>query len=179
MRAALAAAAAAALLLAAGCGGSAEPVATAPAPPPSGTGYFVGSEGGIGASLDLLGEDPVSHAVDRALLAQGGEPGTVPDVGVLSIVNETAAGFSIPGLVAILENGRGVILVPAARALRAASGPAARRARALLRVMPRRVPAEGAAVAYVVLSGASADAVDSVLMAAGPEPAIVLRARRR
>jgi len=177
VRAALAAAAA--LLLAAGCGGSGEPVATAPAPPPSGTGYFVGSEDGIGASLDLLGEDPVSRAVDRALLAQGGEPGTLPDVGLASIVNETATGFALPRFVAILEGGRAVILVPAAEALRAARGPAARRARALLRSAPRRVPAEGAAVAYLVLPGAAADAVDSVRMAAGPEPAIVLSARRR
>jgi hypothetical protein len=166
-------------VLAAGCGGSGGTPDTAPAPPPSGTGYFVGSQGGIGASLDLLGEDPVSRAVDRALLAEGGPGGTLPEVGIASIVNETPAGFAQPRLVAILESGRAVILTPAAQALRGAHGPAARAARERLRVVPRRVPGEGAAVAYVVLRGASADEVASVLMAAGPEQPITLAARRR
>ena len=168
-----------ALLLAAGCGGSGGPADTAPAPPPSGTGYFVGSQGGIGASVDLLGEDPISRAIDQALLAQGGPGGNLPEVGIASIVNETPAGFRQPGMVAVLESGRAVILVPAAEALRGAHGPAARAARASLRAVPRRVPAEGAAVAYLVLQGASADEVASIRMAAGPHPPITLSARRR
>ena len=50
MRRAAAAAAALLVLLLAGCGGDG-PAETEPPPPPSGTGYFVGSAEGIGASI--------------------------------------------------------------------------------------------------------------------------------
>ena len=175
-----AAAALAALLLAfAGCGEGTPPPATAPPPPASGTGYFVGSSDGIGATLDLLGDDPVSRSVERALVAEGGPTGDLPDVGIASIVNETPSGFDAPRFIAILESGRAVILTPAVEALRGARGPAARLARARLRQVPKRIPSEGAGVAYLVLRGASADEVASVSMAAGPEPSITLAARRR
>ena len=175
-----AAAALAALLLAlAGCGEGTPPPETAPPPPASGTGYFVGSSDGIGATLDLLGDDPVSRSVERALVAEVGPTGDLPDVGIASIVNETPSGFDAPRFIAILESGRGVILTPAVEALRGARGPAARLARARLRQVPSRIPSEGAGVAYRVLRGASADEVGSVSMAAGPEPSITLAARRR
>jgi len=174
-----AAAALAAMLLAlAGCGDGSRPPETAP-PPPSGTGWFVGSEEGIGATLDMLGDDPVSRSVERALEAQAGPAGEAPDVGIASVVNETASGFDAPRFVAILEGGRAVILTPALEALRGARGPAARQARARLRAVPSRVPAAGAGVAYLVLRGASVDQVASVTMAAGPQPSITLAARRR
>jgi hypothetical protein len=175
-----AAAVLAALLLAfAGCGEGTPPPETASPPPASGTGYFVGSSEGIGATLDLLGDDPVSRSVERALVAEVGPTGDIPDVGVASIVNETPSGFDAPRFVAILESGRAVILTPAMEALRGARGPAARLARARLREVPSRVPSEGAGVAYLVLRGASADEVASVSMAAGPQPSITLAARRR
>ena len=175
-----AAAAIAALLLAlAGCGDGPPPPQTAPPPPASGTGYFVGSGDGIGATLDMLGDDPVSRSVERALVAEVGPTGDLPDVGIASIVNETSSGFDAPGFVAILEGGRAVILTPALEALRGARGPAARQARARLRTVPSRVPSMGAGVAYLVLRGADADQISSVTMAAGPEPSITLAARRR
>ena len=73
-------------------------------PPPSGTGLLRRhGEDGVGASLDLSGQDPVSQAVDPRC-APGGEPGAVPDVGVASVVNEAP---SVPGaaFVATLEGG--------------------------------------------------------------------------
>ncbi|HET6692232.1 MAG TPA: hypothetical protein VFG74_15355 [Miltoncostaeaceae bacterium] len=174
-----AAAALAALLLAvAGCGDGAPPTETAP-PPPSGTGWFVGSEGGIGATLDMRGDDPVSRSVERALASEAGAGGEAPDVGIASIVNETASGFDAPRFIAILESGRGVTLTPALEALRGVRGPAARQARARLRAEPARVPSRSAGVAYLVLRGASVDRIASVTMAAGPQPAITLAARRR
>lgn len=180
MRAAAAAAAALLVALAlAGCGGDGGRAETAPPPPPSGTGFFVGSQGGIGATLDMGGNDPVSRAVTRALLAEAGDEGPVPVVGIASVVNETSSGFDAPRFVAILQSGRGVILQPARLALRGARGPAARLARERLAAVPARVPSEGAGTAYVVLHDASVDEVASVVMAAGPEPAITLAARRR
>jgi hypothetical protein len=164
-------------LAVAGCGGDDRPSQTAP--PPSGTGYLVGSKDGIGATLDLLGDDPVSRAVTRALAAEAGPSGEAPVVGIASIVNETSSGFDAPQFIAVLESGRAVILTPALEALRGARGPAARAARARLRTLPSRVPSRGAGVAYVVLRGASPDEVRSVVMAAGPEPSITLAARRR
>ncbi|MGE0028776.1 MAG: hypothetical protein AB7O78_11290 [Thermoleophilia bacterium] len=179
MRAAAAAVLAALLLALASCGEGSPPTATAPPPPPSGTGYFVGSQDGIGATLDLLGDDPVSRSVERALMAEVGPTGDVPDVGIASIVNETPSGFDAPRFVAILESGRAVILTPAREALRGAQGPAARLARARLRTVPSRIPSEGAGTAYVVLRDANPDQVAKVVMAAGPQPAITLAARRR
>lgn len=179
MRPAAAAALAALLLALAACGEGTPPAPTAPPPPPSGTGYFVGSDEGIGATLDMLGDDPVSRSVERALVAEVGPTGDVPDVGIASIVNETPSGFAAPRFVAILEGGRAVILTPARDALRGARGPAARQARARLRAVPARIPSEGAGVAYLVLRGASADQVAKVVMAAGPQPSITLAARRR
>jgi hypothetical protein len=166
------------VLLLAGCGGDG-PAETAPPPPPSGTGYFVGSAEGIGASLDLLGDDPVARTVRRALLAEAGPGEAPPAVGIASIVNDTSTGFDAPRFIAILESGRAVILEPALTALRGAAGPAAREARLLLRDVPSRVPSRGAGVAYLVMRGAPADQVASVRMAAGPQPSITLAARRR
>jgi hypothetical protein len=174
-----AAAALAALLLAlAGCGDGSPPPQPAP-PPPSGTGWFVGSEGGIGATLDLRGDDPVSRSVAHALAGAAGPAGEAPDVGIASIVNETSSGFDAPRFVAILDNGRGVILIPALEALRGVTGPAARQARARLRAVRSRIDARSAGAAYLVLRGASVDRVASVVMAAGPQPSITLAARRR
>jgi hypothetical protein len=177
--ASLAAAVAVAVVALAGCGGGSAQRETTPPPPPSGTGYFVGSQEGIGATLDLGADDPVSRKVTRALLAEAGPADPPAAVGIASIVNETPSGFDAPRFIAVLESGRGVILVPAAEALREARGPAARAARAALAGVPERVPAEGAGLAYLVLRGAPVDEVASVAMAAGPQPSITLAARRR
>jgi hypothetical protein len=178
VRRAAAALAALLVLLLAGCGGDG-PAETAPPPPPSGTGYFVGSAEGIGASLDLLGDDPVARSVRRGLLAEAGPGDAPPAVGIASIVNDTSSGFDAPRFVAILESGRAVILEPALQALRGAAGPAAGDARRRLAAVPSRVPSRGAGVAYLVMRGALVDEVASVRMAAGAQPSITLAARRR
>jgi hypothetical protein len=178
VRRAAAALAALLVLLSAGCGGEG-PAETAPPPPPSGTGYFVGSAEGIGASLDLLGDDPVVRSVRRALLAEAGPGDAPPSVGIASIVNDTSSGFDAPRFIAILESGRAVTLEPAVQALRGAAGPSARDARRRLRAVPARIPSRGGGVAYLVMRGAPADQVASVRMAAGPQPSITLAARRR
>jgi hypothetical protein len=178
VRAALAAAAALAL---AGCSpaGGPGPPGTVPESAPAGTGYFVGTgPEGVGASLDLLGEDPVTRVVAAALRARDGRPGSVASVGVASVVNDGRLGIALPRFVAVLASGGAVALPPSSRILRPGDGPAARRALAALARAPERVPPGGAATAYVVLEGPSPAAVASVRMVVAGKP-ITLAARRR
>ena len=166
----------------AGCSGSGDgPVATAPEPAPTGTGYFVGGGAdGVGASLDLHGSDPVSVAIDDALIGRDGTPGSVPAVGIASVVNEGAESVPGPHFVAVLADGHGAIPIPAAEdVLRPGDGPAARRALRLLARLPARVPAEGAATYYVILDEVAPAEVGSVRMVVTPGSPITLQARRR
>ena len=184
LRGPLAALAAAVLAAgAAGCSGSGGPVATAPAPEPTptGTGYFVGSgAGGIGGSLDFYGDDPVSEAIDQALIGQAGQPGAVPTVGIASMVNEGATPALAPRFVAVLEGDDGAVPIPPARdALHPGDGPAARRALRLLARVPRRVPPGGAATFYVMLPGITPAEVGTVKMVVRSGHPIMLQARRR
>lgn len=181
MRARRAAGLGALALALAGCSSAASgPPRTAPEPAPTGTGYFVGTgPGGIGASLDLLGDDPVVRVIDAALRAQDGRPGTVASVGVASILDEGTLGIPAPRFVADLASGGAIPLRAAASVLRPGDGPAARRALARLRTVPARVPAGGAATTYVVLEGATPAAVQSVRMVVVAGQPITLTARRR
>jgi len=167
----------------AGCSGSGGAVATTPTPepPPTGTGYFVGSgSGGVGGSLDFHGEDPVSEAIDQALIAQAGQAGVVPSVGIASMINEGTRPVVAPRFVAVLEGDNGAIPIePAKDALHPADGPAARRALRLLARVPTRVPPGGAATFYVVLRGITAAEVGSVKMVVLSGHPITLQARRR
>jgi hypothetical protein len=171
----------AALALAgAGCSPSTEPTRVEPEPEPAGTAYFVGAGAdGIGASLDLLADDPVVRLVDAALAARGGERGAEPSVGVVSVVNDGRFGTPVPRFIADLSSGGAVPLRDPADLLRPEDGPRARRALTRLSALPRRVPAEGAATAYVVLVAAPPAEVASVRMVVAGEPPITLAARRR
>lgn len=183
MRRAAAAAAVAALACAvAGCGSS-QPVGTgppAPEPAPAGTGYFVGTgPDGIGASLDLLADDPTVRAVGDALAATVSPPDRAPAVGIASVVNDGPLGIAAPTFTALFANG-GALPIPDARtAIEGLRGPAARRARALLGAAPVRVPAGGATTQYVVLAGARPPEVDAVRMSSPPLEPIRMEARRR
>lgn len=180
MRRALAAALAGAALVGAGCSPGASPSRAVPEPVPAGTAYFVGTgSDGIGASLDLLAEDPVVRLVDAALAARGAERGAEPSVGVASIVNDGPLGTPVPRFIAELSGGGAVPLRDAADVLRPGDGPEARRALARLGASAARVPAEGAATAYVVLEGAPAAEVASVRMVVPGAAPITLAARRR
>ena len=153
---------------------------TAPEPAPTGTGYFVGTgPDGIGASLDLLADDPVVQIVDTALRAQDGRAGTVDSVGVASVVNEGPFEIATPRFVAELADGGAVPLPRAADVLRAGDGPAARRALARLRAVATRVPGDGAVTTYVVLEGLSPATVEAVRMVVVAGEPITLAARRR
>ncbi len=177
-----AAAALAAALLASGCSsaGTSEPPRTSPEPPPSGTGYFVGTgPDGVGASLDLLGEDPVVRMIDAALRVNADPRLEIPAVGVASVVNEGAVGIPAPRFVAELGDGTAVPLPRAADVLRPSDGPLARRALARLRSVPVRVRAEGAATFYVVLRGPAPAEVASARMVVVRGQPITLAARRR
>ena len=166
---------------AAGCSGSGGPAATAPEPTPTGTGYFVGSgSGGIGGSLDFYGDDPVSEAIDQALIGEAGQAGAVPTVGIASMVNDGAVPARAPRFVAVLEGDNGAVPIPPAKdALHPGDGPAARRALRLLARVPRRVPPGGAATFYVVLPGVTPAEVGSVKMVVRSGHPITLQARRR
>jgi hypothetical protein len=134
----------------AGCGAAppsaAEPAAPAPAPA-----VFAGRlAGGLGASVDFAGFDPVARAVRRAF----GAAGRPAHVGIASLVNDAGAPAPVPRFTAIDRAGRRRELATAAAALRGLAGPEARRARAALRE-PAAVPAEGGAVLYLVLRGAA------------------------
>ncbi len=160
--------------------GPAGPPRTAPEPAPGGSGYFVGTgPGGIGASLDLLADDPVVQILDTALRAQDGRVGTVASVGVASVVNEGPFETATPRFVAELAGGGAVPLPRAADVLRARDGPAARRALERLRSVATRVPGKGAVTTYVVLEGLSPAAVESVRMVVVAGESITLTARRR
>lgn len=180
MRRLLTGALAALALSGAGCSPSVEPSRGEAEPAPSGTAWFVGAGAdGIGASLDLLADDPVVRLVDAALAARGAERGGEPSVGVVSIVNDGRLGTPMPRFIADLSTGGAVPLRDPADVLRAGDGPEARRALARLSALPRRVPAEGAATAYVVLDAAPSAEVASVRMVVARGDPITLAARRR
>jgi hypothetical protein len=178
-----AAAALAAALAAAGCSsaGTSGPPRTAPDDtPPSGTGYFVGTgPGGVGATLDLLGEDPVTDAIDAALRVNADPRLEIPAVGIASVVDGGRVGIPAPRFVAELADGTAVPLPRAADVLRPQDGPEARRALALLRRVPVRVKAGGAATLYVVLRGPTPAEVASARMVVVRGEPIALAARRR
>lgn len=181
MRARLAAGLAAVVLALAGCSsaGAPGPQRAEPEPAPTGTGYFVGTgPRGVGASLDLFGEDPISRAIDAALRERDGGR-TESSVGIASIVNEGTLGIAAPRFVAELAGGGAIPLRSAAGVLRAIDGPSGRRAIERLRAVPTRVPAGGAATTYVVLEGAAPAAVESVRMVVVGGTPIALAARRR
>ncbi len=145
-----------------------------------GSGFFVGTgAGGIGATLDLEGQDRVTAAVDAALRARGGEPGTGPVVGVASVVNEGPVAVPAPSFIADFAGGGALPMPPAARVVGQVGGPAARRAAALLARPPTSVPAGGAATIYVVLPGVAPGDVASVRMVIGPGRVVTMEARRR
>lgn len=166
----------------AGCSGSGDgPVDTAPEPPPTGTGYFVGTgQDGVGATLDMHGSDPVALAIDAALVGRGDPAGDVPAVGIASVVNQGPLSVPDPHFVAVLADGRGAVPIPRAEdVLGAAEGPAARRALRRLAALPTRVAAKGAATFYVILDEVPVAEVDSVRMVVRPGEPITLAARRR
>jgi hypothetical protein len=168
--------------IAAGCssGSVPGPPRTEPEPAPAGTGYFVGTgPEGLGASLDLLGDDPVVRVVDAALAARDGRPGEVASVGIVSVVNQGRSPIAMPRFVADLAAGGAVPLRRAADVLRPGEGPAARRALARLRTVPVRVPAGGAATAYVVLGATPPAEVASVRMVVVRGQPVTLTAHRR
>lgn len=175
-----AALAGACLLLAGGCAGGDDRPAREPGPlPAEGSGYFVG-EGprGIGATVDLQGEDAITAAVAAALAA--GDPAVRgATVGVASVVNDGPRPLPAPAFVATFEGGGAAPLQDAASVLARAGGPAARRALALLGPPPRAVRAGGAVTMYVVLRGASAAEVEAVGMTTVPGTRVTMPARRR
>ncbi|WP_217915700.1 hypothetical protein [Miltoncostaea marina] len=178
------AAAAAALALAlasAGCGGGGADAGTAPVAEParSGSGWFEGSGDGLGASLDLRGEDAVARAVGDAVAARARPPARASAVGIAAVVNDRAVPVPAPRFTALFEGGGALPLTGAHEALEGLRGPAARRARALLGRPPRAVPAGGAVTMYVVLRGARPDEVASARMVALPGEPIALPARTR
>lgn len=180
MRRLLGGALAAVALAGAGCSPAAEPSRGEPERAPAGTAFFVGTGAdGIGASLDLLADDPVVRLVDAALAARGEERGGEPSVAVVSLVNDGRLGTPMPRFIADLSTGGAVPLRGAADLLRPGDGPEARRALARLSALPRRVPAEGAATAYVVLEAAPAAEVASVRMLMARGGSITLAARPR
>jgi hypothetical protein len=180
-RAAAALAACAVLLALAGCGddGAAPPPAD---PPPArpGSAYFVGTgEDGVGATLDLEGQDPVTRAVDAALRARDGVVGEGPVVGVASVVNEGPSVVRAPTFIATFEGGGALALESARDVVAEADGPAARRALAVLGRPPLLIPAEGADTIYVVMRGAAPGDVEAVKMVLGPDRIVMLEARPR
>jgi hypothetical protein len=177
--AALAPAVALALAAVAGCTGSAARTTTAPtAPPPDGTGYFVGSgPHGVGASLDLEGDDPVIRAIERALISLGTARGA--RVGIASVVDDGPLAVPAPRFVARFEGGGALPFDSATEAIGPGRTPAARLARRMLAAVPRRIPAGGAGTVYVVLRGAAVEDVSSVVMVAVPGAPVTLTPRRR
>ena len=95
------------------------------------------------------------------------------------MVNDGRSGTPMPRFIADLSTGGAVPLRDAADLLRPGDGPEARRALARLATLPGRVPAEGAATAYVVLEAAPAAEVASVRMVMARGGPITLAARRR
>ncbi len=185
MRAARAAAcallASAALAALAGCGGDDPAPSPDPEPPAPGSGLFVGTgPGGIGATLDLEGDDPVAEMVLDALHEPGATRGEDPVVGIASVVNDGTRPLPAPSFVAVLEDGGAAPLQPAGLLVSARlPAAAAIRAREALGPTPRTVPAGGARTMYVVLRGAAAGDVASVRMVVVPGEPITMRARRR
>ncbi len=159
----------AAAALAAGCGGGGTP-SPAPPPPPEtvealGSGYFVGTgPDGLGATVDLRASDPVVEALEAALRVGAPAAGPAPSVGIASLVNGSSTRVRTPAFTAVLDTGGRATLRGAVDALRGRSGPADRRAAAL--VPPRRVTLapRASAVEYVVLYGAVPGRVAEVLM---------------
>lgn len=180
-RRAAAVAVCAALLALHGCGGGGSaPPPEDPPPTRPGSAYFVGTGAdGVGATLDLEGQDPVTEAVDAALRARDGVAGEGPVVGVASVVNEGARVLPAPTFIAQFEGGGALALESAAAVVAEADGPAARRALRLLGRPPVVVPAGGADTLYVVLRGAAPGEVDSVRMVVRPGEIVMLQARSR
>jgi len=176
------AAAAVGFALLAGCGGGGPaPDATAPSEPPPlrGTGYFVGSGAGLGASLDLLGDDPASRAVAAALAGEPESAEPAPVVGIASVVNREADAVPAPRFTAVLSSGGAVPMASARDVLEGRDDPAARRAARALPPEPSFVAGGRSAVLYVVLAGARPREVESVRMVAVPGRPVVLQARTR
>jgi hypothetical protein len=170
---------AAALAGAAACGGASDGPAPEPSEPaPSSTGYFTGKDAdGLGAAVDLLGNDPVSRAVVAALSDPRRDD--APVVGIASLVNSGQAAVPAPAFVAMLESGGAVPLEPAIRAIAGRHDPEAVRARNALGRLRRIVPAAGGVVTYLVLRGAGAREVASVRMVTAPGEGATLGPRKR
>ena len=136
-------------LVIAGCRAETPPSATAP--PAAAGAHFEGTlAGGLGASVDFDGFDAAARAVRRALSAAGERA----RVAIASLVNDGGDPAAVPAFVAIARSGARHPLLTAARALRGLPGAEARRAREVIDE-PATVPAEGSAVVYLVLRGAS------------------------
>jgi len=168
-------------LAVAGCSsGDAPPPPPDPTPPAPGSAYFVGTASdGLGATLDLEGQDPVTEAIDAALRARDGRVGAGPVVGVASVVNESPTPVAPPAFIAEFENGGAVPLLPAARVVAEGGGPAARQALAMIGTPVLVVPAGGADTLYVVLRGAPPGDVATVRMVVAPGSIVTMEARRR
>ncbi|WP_217920970.1 hypothetical protein [Miltoncostaea oceani] len=171
----------AALLALHGCGDDGPPPPPEHPPPARpGSAYFVGTgEDGVGATLDLEGQDPVTEAVDAALRARDGAVGEGPVVGVASVVNEGPGVVPAPTFIAQFEGGGALALEDARAVVAESGGPAARRALRLLGRPSVLVPAGGADTIYVVLRGAAPGEVDAVRMVVGPGRIVMLQARPR
>jgi hypothetical protein len=165
--------------LLAGCSGDGDPD-PAPAEPAAerGTGYFVGrSPEGLGAAVDLRGNDPASRAIAAALTDPRSPE--VPVIVIASLVNDGARPVPTPSFVAVLFSGGAAPLEPAGEVLAGRRDAEAARAAALLEPDRALVPAGGSAVLHLVLRGAGALEVESVRMVLVPGQPIALAARSR
>jgi hypothetical protein len=133
----------------------------------------------LGASLDLLADDPVTRALSAALAGEPGDPRPTPVVGIASVVNGGEVAAPTPRFTAVLFSGGAAPLATAREALAGRDDPPARRAAALLPPQRATVPAGGSAILYVVLRGAGARDVASARMVAVPGEPIALEARPR
>jgi hypothetical protein len=134
---------------------------------------------GLGASLDLLGEDAVTRALSRALAGEPGARGPTPVVGIASVVNGAEVAVPTPRFTAVLFSGAATPLASARQALAGRDDPAARRAAAMLAPERAVVAGGGSAILYVVLRGAGPREVASARMVAIPGEPIGLAARPR
>jgi hypothetical protein len=173
MRRRPAAAAIGCALALAGCRADPPPSATAP-PAPAGAHFEGALAGGLGASVDFDGFDAAARAVRRALTARG----EGARVAIASLVNDGGEPVPVPAFVAIARSGQRHALLTAARVLRGLPGAEARRARDVLDE-PATVPAEGSAVVYLVLRGASPGELRELRMRAPGGAAADLERRGR
>jgi hypothetical protein len=169
--------------LLAACSGGADPdPGPEPAEPPGrrGTGYFVGrSPEGLGAAVDLRGNDPASRAVAAALVDIRRGDGRGPVVAIASVVNDGTLPVSTPRFVAVLFSGGAAPLQPAREALAGRGTARAALAASLLEAERAVVPAGDSAVLHLVLRGAAAPEVESMRMVVVPGEPIALGARGR